>query len=285
MKFQTSFFSTVLLFVVLNVNVKAQSLIIEYRDIRNVSDRVYVDTGFVATLSYRDRKSCYSHQKLKKGEVYKRITPPSKEEIREMTSKNNGQIVLKTKPYEDSIGQFIYKNFAIDSLKARLFYTKSPSLRGDPKIHDEPLPKIDWKIEKEQKKIGNFMCQKATTRFRGRNYTAWFAPEIPISAGPWKLHGLSGLILEAYDDTKEIQFLFESIQYPAEVGEIEPKYENMGEKITFKDYKFYYCTKEGRQELLDNNTKLIQGLMTNRTNTNMQIQIAKHNSEELEFEK
>ena len=58
----------------------------------------------------------------------------------------------------------------------------------------------NWKLNNDTKKIGNFNCQKATIKFRGRNYTAWFTNEIPVRYGPWKFQGLSGLILEVYDD-------------------------------------------------------------------------------------
>lgn len=59
---------------------------------------------------------------------------------------------------------------------------------------------LNWKIDKETKNILNFKTQKATTNFRGRNYTAWFAIEIGYPHGPWKFNGLPGLILEIYDD-------------------------------------------------------------------------------------
>ena len=53
-----------------------------------------------------------------------------------------------------------------------------------------------------------YSCQKATARFRGRDYTAWVATDIPISNGPWLLGGAPGLILEAYDAKRE--YIFEA---------------------------------------------------------------------------
>lgn len=66
---------------------------------------------------------------------------------------------------------------------------------------------------KEYKKIGTFKCQRAKTFDRNRNYTAWFTPEVPSQAGPWKLHGLPGLILEAESEDGEVKFLFESLTF------------------------------------------------------------------------
>lgn len=65
---------------------------------------------------------------------------------------------------------------------------------------EEEVPEIKWELFNETKKIGGFICKKATGKFRGRNYTAWYTEEIPVNAGPWKLKGLSGLILEVADD-------------------------------------------------------------------------------------
>jgi len=74
------------------------------------------------------------------------------------------------------------------------------------------MPKIQWTITDEKKMIGDISCQKATGLLKGRLYDAWFAPGLPFSTGPWKLHGLPGLILEAYDQKKQVQFLFVSIE-------------------------------------------------------------------------
>ena len=73
---------------------------------------------------------------------------------------------------------------------------------------------IPWDIAEETKMIGVYKVQKATAHFRGRDYTAWFTPQIPLPYGPWKLVGLPGLILEAYDTDKEIYWYFKNIEYP-----------------------------------------------------------------------
>jgi GLPGLI family protein len=51
--------------------------------------------------------------------------------------------------------------------------------------------------------------QKATLRYGGRDWIAWFCPEIPLSDGPYKFCGLPGLILKVYDN--RMHYIFEAI--------------------------------------------------------------------------
>src|SRR5690606_9012639 len=69
-----------------------------------------------------------------------------------------------------------------------------------------------WQITNETKKIQNFTCYKATTSFRENTFEAWFTPEIPINAGPWKWYGLPGLIVEATDKDQSVIFKLEKIE-------------------------------------------------------------------------
>jgi GLPGLI family protein len=77
---------------------------------------------------------------------------------------------------------------------------------------EESLPIIKWAIQKDTMSFGALHAQKATAHFKGRDYTAWFCPDLPFHNGPWKLNGLPGLILEASDSKKEVQFKFNGFE-------------------------------------------------------------------------
>lgn len=71
------------------------------------------------------------------------------------------------------------------------------------KISYDDKTKFDWKISSEQEKIGSYNTQKATTSFGGRKWTAWFTTDIPFQEGPYKFHGLPGLIVKIEDESKD----------------------------------------------------------------------------------
>ena len=72
--------------------------------------------------------------------------------------------------------------------------------------YEELWEKPVWEITDSTAIIGGYECLLAISDYRGRRWFAWFAPDIPISEGPWKLCGLPGLILEACDDKNHYQY-------------------------------------------------------------------------------
>lgn len=68
--------------------------------------------------------------------------------------------------------------------------------------------KLTWKIQPEKKKYENFSVQKATAKFGGRSWEAWFTTDMPFQYGPYKFYGLPGLIMEVYDTKKNYIFTF-----------------------------------------------------------------------------
>lgn len=119
-------------------------------------------------------------------------------------------------------------------------------LYGEQVYVKESTPKMNWKIEKETKKIGSFVCKKATSFFRGRNYIAWFTPTIPLPFGPWKLNGLPGIILEAYDKDKFVYWYFKSLEYPTKNRET-VKYIATPKGIDFKTFEEFKLFQKERQ--------------------------------------
>jgi GLPGLI family protein len=70
----------------------------------------------------------------------------------------------------------------------------------------QDIDDLNWEILPETKEVAGFVAQKAKASFSGRDYTAWFTTEIPISEGPYKFRGLPGLILEISDNNDYYTF-------------------------------------------------------------------------------
>jgi GLPGLI family protein len=77
--------------------------------------------------------------------------------------------------------------------------------------YEEELEAPSWCITDSLKEINGLQCIKAVTSFRGREWIAWFSPDIPLNEGPWKLWGLPGLIVKAYDTKGHYMYFAKSI--------------------------------------------------------------------------
>lgn len=89
---------------------------------------------------------------------------------------------------------------------AERVFKQLSNLAGDRYLTEEDYPVIDWQLTDETKSIGGYITQQATGHFKGRDYVVWFTTEVPFEAGPWKLLGLPGLVLEATDSHNEVAF-------------------------------------------------------------------------------
>jgi len=67
------------------------------------------------------------------------------------------------------------------------------------KVEEDKKP--EWKILPDKQKIGEYNAQKATTKYGGREWTAWFSTDLPFQDGPYKFYGLPGLIVKIEDKT------------------------------------------------------------------------------------
>lgn len=91
-----------------------------------------------------------------------------------------------------------YKNFIVGKRYSRTLFPKY-------NLKDENYT-IEWSLGSEFKNILGYNCQIAFGEYRGRTYTAFFTPEIPIQNGPHTFDGLPGLVLEVYSTDNVINF-------------------------------------------------------------------------------
>lgn len=129
----------------------------------------------------------------------------------------------------------IYKNYPQGKV------TVTDFLLGQYYLYEDSLNSQEWNMESDSMKIVlGHECQKATCYFRGRQWTAWFALDVPISDGPWKFCGLPGLIMEVSDKGKQYYFCINGMQQVSAIP------------ITFgildKDFKHFQKT--NRKDLL-----------------------------------
>jgi len=73
--------------------------------------------------------------------------------------------------------------------------------------------KLNWELTNEKKVISGYECIKAKLKFRGVNWVAWFTTELPYAHGPWKFHGLPGLIMEISDEYNKYNFHAQKIEF------------------------------------------------------------------------
>ena len=67
--------------------------------------------------------------------------------------------------------------------------------------YEESTKMQQWTLLPGDTVILGYNCRRARMSYGGREWTAWYTEEIPVSSGPWKLCGLPGLILHAQDQS------------------------------------------------------------------------------------
>ena len=131
-------------------------------------------------------------------------------------------------------------------------YRNSEELMGKRFLIIDSLPKYEWKISNETKKIGEYTVRKAiytriaeSKRFATgmeemevvqdtTQIEAWFSMDIPVAHGPIQYFGLPGLILELKADGRP--FICSEIKMNYKEG-ITIEVPNQGKKVNDAEYK------------------------------------------------
>lgn len=92
-----------------------------------------------------------------------------------------------------------------------------------------PIEGKGWKLTTKKKKVLDYVCMGADIEMGDETITAWFTPEIPISVGPEKFHGLPGLIL-GLEKNEEVFMLATAVDLSAP-NEVDISQPQKGQKV------------------------------------------------------
>lgn len=160
--------------------IKSQSLEVTYTETRKIKEKFPESPDPQVQEAVKNAGTQVKEFRYSAGTSIYRMKPKEMEDSPE-------HIVIKIG--DDESGS-VYKNLQkIQLIKQNEFF-------GRYFIIKEPLRPISWKMENEQKNIGNYSCRKATAQIDTMEVTAWYCPEIPVNDGPDIFWGLPGLILE-----------------------------------------------------------------------------------------
>ncbi|TXD82525.1 GLPGLI family protein [Subsaximicrobium wynnwilliamsii] len=173
--------------------------VIKYKETLNLGDPVERHWS----LYFDDNQSIY----LETNSFETNSLTPDFKEKSEKTSNKSDELVINV-----DIDEFYVASSKTQSLKSQQI------IAAEPYKVVEILPKIEWKLTEEKKKIKNFNCQKAVGYFRGRSYIVWFTEDIPTRFGPWKLSGLPGAILEFQDKTGQIKSIALKVELTSDLN-------------------------------------------------------------------
>ena len=184
------------------------------REKRGYDQRVVVDTANVRVLyalNAKNIKDETTYMDLGKLEVGKRMRKYSSEFVytsdieiaKWKREKGYKGYVPKTfflrGEKKDNWSELVYSDYFIEGNKLTEWACMPLWAEKDNGRYTEDWPLMQWKLRDSTKTILSHKCQMATCHFRGRDFVAWFAADVPIKGGPWKFGGLPGCVLKVHD--------------------------------------------------------------------------------------
>lgn len=199
-----------------------QRFIYEYKFIQDSTNRQDSKSELLVLDLSKSGSKFYSYEKYRAdsvmyAELQKQVAAQSNNIVVNNTYKGSIRYLVD-KSYPD-FKTFIYNYIAGD----------------DYKISDDR--KMNWKILPATETVGTFKTQKAETEMYGRKWTAWFTTDVPVQDGPYKFHGLPGLIVKIQDKTESHVFELKGVRKDVAPTDTTHKRTEKPVEITQAQYK------------------------------------------------
>ena len=158
----------------------------------------------------------------------------------------------------------LYKDYPVKGL-----FTTNELLGLDHFYVEEIADVPEWSLQSDSiKEIMGYTCHLASAFYKGRLWRAWYAEDIPIDDGPWKLRGLPGLILRAEDSQRHYVIYALGLKQVdgSEIIRYKSGKFNADEKVNMKQLaelrKRYYADMDG---FINNNNPNVKVIISGNT--------------------
>lgn len=162
----------------------------DYTYAKDTLKRIDQNDRLVLLLGQKTSK-CYSYYSMQIDTIF---ASPKRDEI--MKKVINFAFKSKTDYPHKRMKAYVYKNYP----DGKMTVTDGLSLQDYQ--YEDSMNCMNWTTGDSAKTVLGYTVQDATCNFRGHKWHAWFTPDIPIMDGPWKFHGLPGLIMEVTDEKR-----------------------------------------------------------------------------------
>lgn len=187
------------------------------REKRGYNQRVVIDTACIRVLyalNAKDVTDENTYIDLGKLEVGNHVRKYSSEFLYQSDQKavewkketgHQGNVPMSfwmggQKEHQDHWSELVFSDYIVRDNKLTEYACMPFGAERNNGRYTEEWPQMKWTLADDTLTILGHRCQKATCRFRGRDFVAWFATDIPFKGGPWKFVGLPGCILKVYDN-------------------------------------------------------------------------------------
>jgi GLPGLI family protein len=171
----------------------------KYTHVRDTTDRAHPFTENMVLYVGKSAAAYRSYDRISANAQFKKAYAEA------AAASPDGQVRINRRGVGTPVEYYQYPN-------DQKLFTKDQLMFNNYLI-EAPIPAIDWKISSDTLTFGGLHCQKAIGYFKGRDYTVWFCPDLPVHTGPWKLNGLPGVIVDAHDAKNEVVFKFDGVEH------------------------------------------------------------------------